>query len=97
MNHNAQRENSIQDKLPRFRKELARLMDDPEISAMHAKCVAAHRTRIKELMAATEYQNLYAEITGDRLRALSKLLHHFGNQTFLDGPDAVPQDFHLQT
>ena len=95
MNHNAQKETSIRDKLPRFHKELARLLADPEIAAQHAKCVTAHEARIKALMGSQEYQNLYAEITGDRLRALSKMLHNFGNQTFLDGPDAIPQDFHL--
>ncbi len=95
MNHNAQRETSISNKLPRFRKELARLMDDPDIAEMHARCVKAHRLRIDELLTSEEYQNLYKEITGDRLRALSKMLHNFGNQTFLDGPDAIPQDFHL--
>lgn len=96
MNHNAQRETSISNKFPRFRKELAKLKADPEIAAMHAKCVAAHQRRIAELMASPEYLNLYTEITGDRLRSLSRMLHNFGNQTFLDGPDAVPQDFHLK-
>jgi len=95
MNHNAQTETSISNKLPRFRKELDRLMADPEIRAMHARCVSAHRKRIDELLGSEEYQNLYKEITGERLRALSKMLHNFGNQVFLDGPDAVPQDFHL--
>ena len=95
MNHNAQRETSISDKLPRFHKELAKLMADPEIAAQHQKCVEAHRKRIAELMGSQEYLNLYTEITGDRLRALSKMLHHFGNQTFLDGPDGIPEDFHL--
>ncbi len=95
MNHNAQTESSIASKLPLFHAEFARLMADPEIAAMHAKCVAAHRKRIAELMAADEYKTLYDEITGARLRALSRMLDKFGNQTFLDGPDAVPQDFHL--
>jgi len=95
MNHNAQKETSIRDKLPRFHKELARLLADPEIAAQHAKCVTAHEARIKALMGSQEYQNLYAEITGDRLRALSRMLDRFGNQIFLDGPDAVPKDFHL--
>ena len=96
MNHNAQEERSIANKLPRFRKELAKLMADPQIARMHENCVAAHRRRIKDLMTGEEYQNLYAEITGERLRALSRLLHYFGNQVFLDGPDAVPPEFHLQ-
>lgn len=96
MNHNAQREGSIQNKLPRFRRELDRLMADPEIAAMHETCVLAHRTRIAELMGSPEYQNLYAEITGERLRALSRMLDQFGNQVFLDGPDAVPKEFHRQ-
>lgn len=96
MNHNAQTETSIRNKLPRFQDELARLMADPEIAAQHQKCTEAHRKRIAELLSATEYQNLYAEITGNRLRNLSKMLHYFGNQTFLDGPDAVPADFHLR-
>ena len=94
MNHNAERNTSIANKLPAFRKELSRLMADPEILEMHNRCVAAHRARISELMEAPDYKNLYDEITGERLRSLSRMLHHFGNQEFLDGPDAVPQDFH---
>ena len=95
MNHNAQQELSIKARLPRMREELARLMADPEIAAAHAACVASHQTRIAELMDAAEYRALYDEITGERLRALSRMLHHFGNQVFLDGPDAVPLDYHL--
>lgn len=96
MNHNAQTGRTIENKFPLFRAEYERLMQDPEIAAGHAACVEAHRKRIDELRTAPEYQALYQEITGERLRALSRLLHHFGNQVFLDGPDAVPMDFHLK-
>lgn len=96
MNHNAERETSIQTKFELFRAELARLKADPELLAMHLRCVRAHTERIEELRAAPEYAALYDEITGERLRALSRMLHNFGNQVFLDGPDAVPPDFHLR-
>ena len=95
MNHNAQEDRSILKHDARFMAERARLLADPAIAQAHAACVAAHQTRIRDLMARPDYQALYDTITGDRLRALSRLLHHFGTAVFEAGPDAVPPDFHL--
>lgn len=95
MNNNAEESTQIARMIPRQREEFDRLMADPEIAALHHACVAAHRTRIGELMQRPDYKALYDEITGVRLKALSKMHHCFGTATFLAGPDVVPQDFHL--
>jgi len=93
MNTNATEDRSILNKLPRARTEFDRMMADPEIRAMHDRCVAAHRARIDSLLENAEYAALFDEITGDRMRALSQRLHYFGSQVFMDGPDAVPIGF----
>ena len=93
MNHNATTDASIQTRLPAFEAELAALKADPQIAAQHDACVAAHKARIAELMGCDDYRALYEEITGTRLRALSRHLHHFGTKVFLEGPSAVPEDF----
>jgi len=95
MNHNKVEDRSIQRMIPAAKAEFDRLMADPEIAAMHAACVAAHRAKIAELMGRPDYVDLLREITGERLRDLSRMLDNFGNQVFLDGPSAVPLDFHL--
>jgi len=96
MNHNAEHDRSIRRHLPRAQSELARLMADPEIAAQHAACVEAHRTRIEFLMDRSDYRELYEDITGPRLQRLSRMLHHFGTDVFLQGPDAVPEAFFHQ-
>ncbi|TDL79588.1 glycosyltransferase family 2 protein [Palleronia sediminis] len=92
MNHNAEEDRSIQRMLPAMRAELDRLMADPEIAAMHRACVAAHRAKIDELKATEKYSAFYAEITGERLRRLSRVLRAFGSNVFLSGPDAIPDE-----
>jgi len=79
--------------LPAAKAEFERLMADPEIAAMHAACVKAHQAKIAELLGQPDYVELLGEITGERLRDLSRMLDNFGNQVFLDGPSAVPLDF----
>ncbi len=97
MNTNATEDRSILDKLPRARAEFDRMMADPEIRAMHNHCVAAHRARIDSLLENAEYKALFDEITSPRMQALSKRLHYFGSQTFMDGPDSVPEGFESRT
>jgi len=97
MNNNATEDRSILDKLPRARAEYDRMMSDPEISAMHKHCVAAHKSRIDTLMENKDYRALFDEITGDRLQALSQRLHYFGSQIFMDGPDSVREEFEHST
>mgnify|MGYP003115801970 FL=1 len=80
-------------RLPMMRAELERLMALPEVAAQHQASVAAHRARIDELHLRPDYEALYAEITGDRLRKLSHLHGLFGKQIFMDGPDSVPTGF----
>ncbi|MFP7672310.1 glycosyltransferase family 2 protein [Marivita sp. S0852] len=92
MNNNAEEELSIQTRLPMMRKELARLMADPEIAAAHDAAVKAHRAKIDALRATENYANFYADLTGARLEKLSRLHHHFGSNVFLSGPEVVPDE-----
>ena len=71
-------------------------MSDPEIAAAHRACVAAHRTRIAYLLAQPAPAAFHAELTGDRMRQLSRMLHHFGASVFNAGPSVIPPDFHLR-
>lgn len=92
MNHNTEQDFSIQRMIPDVRAEFDRLMSDLEIATMHEACVTAHRKKIDELRATEKYTAFYAEITGDRLRKLSRMLGQFGAQVFLNGPDVIPDD-----
>lgn len=92
MNHNAEEDSSILRRAEATRAEFGRLMADPEIKAAHRACVAAHRAKIAELMGRADYLALYREITGARMRNLSRMLHAFGSETFLNGPSAAPPE-----
>ena len=94
MNHNAVEERSIQRMVPALQAERDRLIADPQIKAAHAACVAAHRARIAELRARPEQNALYAELTGARMRALSRMLQVFGAAVFAAGPKVIPADLH---
>nr|WP_246413936.1 glycosyltransferase family 2 protein [Rubricella aquisinus] len=96
MNNNAEQDTAIQRMIPRQRAEFDAFMADPDIAAQHHACVAAHRAKIKELYGRPDYLQLYRDITGERLRALSRMHHCFGVATFLAGPDCIPEDFHLR-
>lgn len=95
MNHNPETDRSMIAKLPMMQAEMDKFLADPEIAAMHAACVAAHRDKIAELKARPDYRAFYGEITGARLRALSRMLDQFGNQVFTDGPESIPEDYPL--
>jgi hypothetical protein len=92
MNHNAEEDRSIQRMIPAARAEFAKFMADPEIEAQHTACVAAHREKIKALKATEKYAAFYREITGTRLRKLSRMLEHFGSAVFFNGPDVIPDE-----
>jgi hypothetical protein len=94
MNHNAVEDRSILPRLPRARAEWARLIADPAIRAAHETCVAAHRARIAALRARPEQAALFAELAGERLQKLSRMLQHFGASVFNAGPASVPPDLH---
>lgn len=94
MNHNAERETSIQRMIPALRAEYDRLLADPDIRAVHDQTVAAHRAKIAELRAQEAQERFYADLTGPRFRALSRMLHLFGSSVFNAGPGVIPEDFH---
>lgn len=96
MNHNAGPVRSILSKRAMFEAERAALMADPQIADWHLRTVVAHRQKIEALKQRPEFQALLEAITGERLRTLSRMLHHFGTDVFLEGPSAVPEDFHLK-
>lgn len=94
MNHNAVEDRSILRMIPAARAEFDRLMADPEIAALHEGAVAAHRAKIAELMAVKANRALFADLTGERLRALSRMLQSFGSAVFSAGPGVIPPDLH---
>ncbi|MDP3861901.1 MAG: glycosyltransferase family 2 protein [Phaeovulum sp.] len=94
MNHNAVEDRSIRRMLPALEAEWARLMADPEIAAAHAHSVACHRAKIAELRAEPVPSAFYAELTGERLKRLSRMLHMFGSAVFSAGPGIIPPDLH---
>ena len=96
MNNNAVEDRRMLARLPMMRAELDRLMALPEVAAQHQASVAAHRARIDELHLRPDYEALYAEITGDRLRKLSHLHGLFGKQIFMDGPDSIAPGFETE-
>ena len=94
MNNNATEDRSILNKIPRAKVEFDKLMADPEIRAIHERCIVAHKERVESLLQSPDYQALFDEVTGERLKLLSQMNHHFGSQVFADGPDSIPLDFH---
>lgn len=93
MNNNAETDTSIQRMLPALRAEYDALLGDPDIAAAHAHSVARHRQRIDELKKTEQYSAFFADLTGERLRRLSRLHLHFGSSVFLAGPECIPDDF----
>ncbi len=94
MNHNAVEDRSIQRMIPAARAEYDRLMALPGIRALHEGAVAAHRAKIADLMADAGNRAFYEELTGERMQALSRMLHVFGSSVFTAGPGVVPPDLH---
>ena len=92
MNHNAVEDRSIRRYDTRVAEERARLAGRPGIEAAHEASVAWHREQIAELMQVDDFEELYGEITGERLRHLSRMLKHFGSNVFLSGPDVIPDE-----
>ncbi len=92
MNHNVEEDLSIQPRLALMEAELARLMADPEIAAAHLAAVAHHRARIADLRARPDWADFYSEITGARMRRLSRLHRHFDRSVYDAGPQSVPDE-----
>ena len=94
MNHNAQKDTSIQRMRPALQAEYDMLMADPEIRAAHEHSVKCHRDKITELLKTENYKKFYAELTSVRMERLCKLQHHFGSAVFMAGPAVIPEDLH---
>ena len=92
MNNNTERDVSIARTRPAMQAELERLLALPGVADQHRACVAAHRGKIAELRATDAFAALHTEITGARLKRLSRMHAHFGSNVFLAGPDAVPDE-----
>ena len=97
MNNNAEKDLSIQRRLPAMKVQMADLMADPEIAAAHAYSVACHRCKVAALRKNETYRNFYTELTSLRMEKLSKLHTHFGANVFLSGPGVVPDTVLSQT
>lgn len=92
MNFNMEEDSSIQPKLARARAELsAMLVDNPKLGELHAAGVAAHQAKIDQLKSDKTVQAFHAEITGDRLRRLSRHLNLVTRKQFMEGPQSVPR------
>jgi hypothetical protein len=96
MNNNAESDSSILARLAAMEAELTRLKADPEIAAAHEASVVLHRRRIAELLEREDYAAFYAELVGDRMRRLSRLLPHFGAGVFWTGPQCVPDEIAMR-
>ncbi|AHD11629.1 glycosyltransferase family 2 protein [Phaeobacter gallaeciensis] len=92
MNNNSEEERSIQRLIPELEAEMARLLSDPDIAAAHDYTCRRHREQIDELKKRDDMRTLYQEITGDRLRKLSRMHAHFCTNVFLNGPDVIPDE-----
>ncbi len=92
MNHNAEQDSSIRRLDDLVASEKSKLLALPGVRDLHDKAVHWHKTRIKELLQKDDYLLLYNEITGSRLKALSRILTRFGSNVFLAGPDVIPDE-----
>ncbi|MGC3939439.1 glycosyltransferase family 2 protein [Roseobacter sp. EG26] len=92
MNNNAEEERSIQRMIPALKAEMSKLLKDPEIAAAHAYSVNKHREKIEELKKQPEFLSLFQELTGTKLKHLSRMHAHFGANVFLNGPGVIPDE-----
>ncbi|WP_323775600.1 glycosyltransferase family 2 protein [Leisingera sp.] len=90
MNNNAEEERSIQRMIPALEAEMARLLTDPDIAAAHEYASRKHREKIEELKGRDDMLALFRELTGEKLRKLSRMHAHFGANVFLSGPGVIP-------
>lgn len=63
-NDPAWRDRSIQRYLPRLKKEMERLLKDPEIKDLHQECVRRHKARRDALLALPAYQEMREQLRG---------------------------------
>lgn len=62
-NYNSERDDRICRHVPRAREELARMMADPQVAALHRSGVETHKRKVAELKALPEYARLYEKIS----------------------------------
>lgn len=92
MNHNAEKDTSIQRLDEKMAKEKSALLALPGVADAHNKAVAWHRTRIKTLRQDATYRALYADITSERQERLSRMATNFGHNIHLAGPTVIPDE-----
>ena len=95
MSHNVDQDRSIMRMLPRLQAEMERLLSDPEIRAAHEHSVAKHREKIAELKTREDQMAFYNELTGQRMRNLTRRQAHFGSAVFAIGPHVIPDEIAL--
>ena len=62
MNFNTTRDTSIHARLPGLRRELKKLLKDPELNRLHTEACTWHRAKIKELLARDGWSEFRDEI-----------------------------------
>ncbi|MDJ0826711.1 MAG: glycosyltransferase family 2 protein [Rhodobacter sp.] len=92
MNNNEEEDRSIQRMSAAVKKELAQLKKLDGVAEAHEHSVRCHRAKIAELKAREDYRAFYDELTGNRMETLSRMHHLFGRDTFLAGPEVIPDD-----
>ena len=63
MNFNSQQDATIHARLPELRKEMARLLADPELARLHQEACTWHRRKIKELLTRDGWPEFRDQIT----------------------------------
>lgn len=92
MNHNAEKDMSIQRLARRVAAEKAALMALPGVAEAHEQAVAWHQARARQLRADPDYAALFAQITSPRMQHLSRIATNFGANVHLAGPQVIPDD-----
>ena len=92
MNNNYEEKTSIMLRLPMMKEELAKLMSDSEIAAVHEHLGAYYLAKIDELKATENYSKFFAELTSERQEKLARLHLHFGSNVFLSRPTVMPDE-----
>lgn len=92
MNHNAEKETSIQRLAPAVAKEKAQLLTLPGVAEAHEAAVAWHQDRIARLLQDADYAAFYGEITSPRMEKLSRMATMFGMAVYDAGPHVIPDE-----
>lgn len=96
MNHNAEKDLSIQRLAARVAVEKASLLALPGVRAAHEAAVAWHSARIAELRTEPDHAALFKQITSPRMQNLSRIATNFGANVHLVGPQVIPDDIAMR-